>query len=96
MKRAFACAAALTLSTAAFGQASQAPTSPPNGSTPTGATTMGSPGDSGSGMGTMDMGNQSMASDPATTDKGMTKPHSKHKPMKSGAATRSDPSLMPH
>ena len=95
MKRILAGALAVALSTTAFAQAGMAPSSPVNGSTPTGATPMGSPGDSGSGMGTMDAGNQSMAGDPATTDKGMTKPHSKHHKMKGSSSMRSDPSMTP-
>ena len=91
MRRILIGVTAMALSSAAFAQAGMAPSAPPNGTTPNGATPLGSPGDSGSGMGTMDTGPQSMASDPATTDKGMTKPHSKHRQAKSGGSSSSDP-----
>lgn len=84
-------AAALVLSTAATAQSGQAPTAPPNGSLPTGATTMQGTADSGSGAGTMQSGNESMASDPATTDRGATKPHARHHSAKSSDGSAAQP-----
>lgn len=72
-------AAALILSTGAIAQAGQAPTAPPNGSLPTGSTMVQAPADSGSGLGSMQSDGSSMASDPATTDRGQSKPHTRHR-----------------